>query len=100
MIEVIETLKLVSEDGRVRYLAREKDKVKIYREKEYENYIDRHYKVGVVSTLTWQDLDIEVNEARYILLTTCFEAMFSCGTFLPKRKVFEMLWKWTWENCV
>ena len=31
MIEVVETLKLVSEDGRVRYLARERDKVRIYR---------------------------------------------------------------------
>ena len=100
MIEVIEALKLVSEDGRIRYLTKEKDRVKVFREKEFEIYVDRHYKVAVVTTLAWKDLDTEPYELKYIFLTNCFEAVFSFGTLLPKRKIFDVLWKWTWENCV
>jgi hypothetical protein len=98
MIKMLDVLKLVTEYGEVRVVVRDDNKMKYFRDAEFDYYIERTGKVAYVRTVEESELDTEPNDIKYRFLVLCFDKLFNrprancVGRFW-----FENLWNWCME---
>lgn len=95
MVNMFESLKLVSEYGEVRYAANIDGAIRLFRETEFEYYVESSRKVGLVLTVNEEDLDTEVNEIEFMLISKAFEMLYNQSFTFFRKWYFKKLWNWT-----